>query len=911
MTALRSTFVALVATGLFAGCFGLPRTLTRPNLPDEAAPIEFSPRVEVFDLPNHLTLAVAPEASTNLVLVDVRYPVGAADDPPGKTGLSHFVEHILFTMRDGPGQPTLADRMSTVTLSFNAYTTADETHYSAVALAANLRAVLDIERDRMSADCTRIDDELLEREKDVVIQEINERGGAEAGRFVSALFGADHAYARGVSGGISSVRAFTRDDVCSFITDHYGPNDAVLVVSGAVEPEVVHTAVSNIIGTVEMRARPPRADVGSIEPATVTVELDVDHPTVLIAFPTVAFGNRDVESVRVASEVMRDHLRGSGFPKLRDADMISMTAARSPVLVFALSIEEGGEADLAKLVDAFFEEQKEAEDGVYNKYVRLFVREQQTELLENFEPMQRRALTIADYLTYTNHRAFIGRDLKELEILDARTVSGRLGELERSTARIITVIPGKSDDRPSVRTVLDETTRDHDIDAWREPVDIRDADRALEPPRRPTPPSPTELELPNGLRVVLAPKADYPLVDIRLVVPAGHDHSPSDGAAVPFLAAHLIGMPNLDRYVLRDQVAARNAVSNSSSPFAFVRDDFTTFRVRGAAVDIAAMLWRLQFGLEHGDYDSDDLETVKRILAELADIEDSNESLERELLGSGKGVRSGVLESVARVGIGDLRAFKRDHFHVGGATLIVTGQFDVDPVTDEIRRLFGALEPGERSPETSPDGDQPSDSAAAVSDIGVVDDDATQLRVLFTYRIDRGSFEDGAATRVAQTIVELRARLVRDRLGAAYGVGVSLSSLSDDWLLVVSTNVSLSAAPQTLRELDAELQALRTGTDVRDDFVRARRRVLEELLITSSDSRSIADELEIAVRNELAWDYPNEMLRAVAEVTHDRAKRALADTLQPERATRMLVGPKATVQAAYEALGITDVRWID
>ena len=79
---------------------------------------------------NGLTLFVVPDPYTRLVQFDVRQQVGSREDPPGQSGMAHFVEHLMFQMPvDGPGTPKVMSHMPQHTLFFNAYTAADETHW--------------------------------------------------------------------------------------------------------------------------------------------------------------------------------------------------------------------------------------------------------------------------------------------------------------------------------------------------------------------------------------------------------------------------------------------------------------------------------------------------------------------------------------------------------------------------------------------------------------------------------------------------------------------------------------------------------------------------------------------------------------------------------------------------------------
>src|SRR5215813_4311308 len=79
---------------------------------------------------NGLRFVVMPDPTTPLAEVDVRYEVGSREDPPGKAGLAHLVEHLMFQQRpEGPETKPLMQVLQQVTLNMNAYTESDKTHY--------------------------------------------------------------------------------------------------------------------------------------------------------------------------------------------------------------------------------------------------------------------------------------------------------------------------------------------------------------------------------------------------------------------------------------------------------------------------------------------------------------------------------------------------------------------------------------------------------------------------------------------------------------------------------------------------------------------------------------------------------------------------------------------------------------
>src|ERR1051325_4568014 len=103
---------------------------------------------------NGLRFVIMPDTSTQLVEVDVRYDVGSREDPQGKAGLAHLVEHLMFQTRpDGPETAPLFKTIIDIATEFNAYTNWDTTHYHEMSRSENLDSLLKIEAMRMFYGC--------------------------------------------------------------------------------------------------------------------------------------------------------------------------------------------------------------------------------------------------------------------------------------------------------------------------------------------------------------------------------------------------------------------------------------------------------------------------------------------------------------------------------------------------------------------------------------------------------------------------------------------------------------------------------------------------------------------------------------------------------------------------------------
>jgi zinc protease len=150
-------------------------TLIRPPDPDRRLGVHTEGTT--FDSDRGYQFVVLPEPHANVVRLDVRYPVGSIDDPVGKEGLAHLVEHLLTEVevnRDGTAT-SIDGELARVALSFNAHTTAEATTYEALALPAALDDLIRIEAERITTGCAAIPRELFDREREVVRNELRER----------------------------------------------------------------------------------------------------------------------------------------------------------------------------------------------------------------------------------------------------------------------------------------------------------------------------------------------------------------------------------------------------------------------------------------------------------------------------------------------------------------------------------------------------------------------------------------------------------------------------------------------------------------------------------------------------------------------------------------------------------------
>jgi len=210
------------------------------------------PNVAHFTLANGLEVIVIPDHRTPVITHMVWYRVGAADETPGKTGLAHFLEHLLFKGTEKHPQGEFSQVVATIGGNENAFTSSDYTGYFQRTAREHLKMLMEFESDRMTG--LVLTDDVVKPELQVVLEEQNMRvannPGARLAEQMEAALYLNHPYGRPIIGWRKEIEELTRDDALAFYKRFYTPNNAILVVAGDVTAEEVKKLAEETYGKV-------------------------------------------------------------------------------------------------------------------------------------------------------------------------------------------------------------------------------------------------------------------------------------------------------------------------------------------------------------------------------------------------------------------------------------------------------------------------------------------------------------------------------------------------------------------------------------------------------------------------------------------------------------------------------------
>ena len=203
-------------------------------------------------LDNGMEVVVIEDHRAPVAVHMVWYRTGSADEPPGVSGVAHFLEHLLFKATDDLESGEFSRVVAENGGSDNAFTSYDYTAYHQRVAADRLDLMMEMEADRMND--LRLTPEDIETERQVILEERASRVESEPGSIAqeqmrAALF-LNHRYGQPVIGWRHEMEALDMDDVLGTYDLWYSPNNAILVVAGDVEPEAVIAMAEEHYGAI-------------------------------------------------------------------------------------------------------------------------------------------------------------------------------------------------------------------------------------------------------------------------------------------------------------------------------------------------------------------------------------------------------------------------------------------------------------------------------------------------------------------------------------------------------------------------------------------------------------------------------------------------------------------------------------
>jgi zinc protease len=292
--------------------------------------------LKMVTLDNGLRVYLLPIKGAPVVSTMVAYRVGSADEEKDQTGLSHYLEHLMFkgTAKLVPGD---IDRTTQRNGGRNnAYTSEDMTVYHFDFAADRWKEALAIEADRMRN--IRIDEKHeFEQEKGAVIQELagneDRPWDLEYKTILPLLWPKDSPYSHPVIGKTEHVKGATAEVIKRHYDKWYHPNNAALVVVGGFDPDAALKTIKELFGPIPKGELPPRKKATfypeRAAPVRKEFESKFDAPRMMMGFNTVTVGSDEDAILDIIQDVLSDGKTARLYRKLVEDERVAADVGAS------------------------------------------------------------------------------------------------------------------------------------------------------------------------------------------------------------------------------------------------------------------------------------------------------------------------------------------------------------------------------------------------------------------------------------------------------------------------------------------------------------------------------------------------------------------------------------------------------
>ncbi len=280
-------------TALAALCAGAQRPPMRPanSAPAAAAPPALAVPVDYYRLPNGLKVVISTDSTTPTAVIAVYYNIGFRIEPRNRTGFAHLFEHLMFQGSQNLGKQQFIHLVESNGGVLNGSTRFDFTNYFQIVPSNAVETMLWAEADRMTG--LAIDTANVNNQRDVVKNEVrvnvlNQPYGSFPWIDLPMQANTNWYNAPKIYGDLGDLDAATLDDARDFFRTYYAPNNAGLVITGAVSPTLVKQWVGKYFAPIKSAPQPARPDIAEppqlAERRASRVDALANRPAIAIAY---------------------------------------------------------------------------------------------------------------------------------------------------------------------------------------------------------------------------------------------------------------------------------------------------------------------------------------------------------------------------------------------------------------------------------------------------------------------------------------------------------------------------------------------------------------------------------------------------------------------------------------------------
>jgi zinc protease len=892
----------------------LAQTPARRPAPQAIPEIKY----EKFVLPNGLTLLVHEDRKAPIVAVNLWYHVGSKNEKIGRTGFAHLFEHLMFNGSEHYNDDYFKPLEKVGATDLNGTTNFDRTNYFQNVPTSAIDLVLFLESDRMGHLLGAIDQARLDEQRGVVQNEKRQGENQPYGKAFSTIventYPRGHPYSWSVIGSMEDLSAAALADVQDWFKAYYGPNNAVIVIAGDIDPATARQKVEKYFGAIP--PSPPIAKQDKwIAKMTGThrgmMQDRVPQARITKVWNVPEWGSAEADYLSLVANVLADGKSSRFYKRLVYDDRIA-----TDVQAFVFQKEIGSQffiqarpqpgGDLAAVERAIDEE------------LARFIRDGPTLAELQRVKTQFRA-------NFIRGAERIGGFGGKSDILATNMVyAGNPDHYRTTLTRVANATPAQL--RAAARNWLSDGVYALEIHPFPQlQASGGQVDRSKLPDIAPPPesqfPTIATATLSNGLKVYLAERRTVPLVNFNLMVDAGYAADQQG----------ILGTASLAMNMMDEGTKTRTALQISDALQRLGAQLGTGSNVDMSNVFLSTLKENMDSSLAvfadvvlNPSFPQQDFERLMKL--QLAQIQREKMTPVQMALrvfplllyGSGHAygiplTGSGTEESVSRLKRDDLAAFHRTWFKPNNASLIVVGATTLAEITPKLERLFGSWRPGE----------------VPKKNIGQV---AQQPRSA-VYLIDRPGSEQsiifaGHVAPAKRNPREIALLTMNDILGGSFTSRVNMNLREDKhWSygafsllfdargqrpFIVYAPVQTDKTKESLTEVANELRAIaHTRPVTPEELAKAQANLTLSLPGQWETIGAVGASVQEIVRFDLPHDYYSTFASKVRELQVADLTSAASETIHPDKLVWVVVGDRAKIEPGIRELNLGPLQFLD
>jgi zinc protease len=903
-----------------------------------------------YTLPNGLRVILAEDHSAPVVALNIWYHVGAANDPPHRSGFAHMFEHMMFEGSANIANGQWDKLLESIGANHNAYTANDKTVYWEVAPANQLPRVLWMESDRMAT--LAVTQEAFETQRDVVIEEFNQRvanrpyGAANRRLFTQPLQGYVP-YERSVIGSVEDLNQAVLPELKAFHDQYYRPNNATLVIVGDIEMELTKALVQAYFGDIpagpavtpilDQYPMPPEfpvlntAAASSCQLGTEETLIDpkVEVPRWAATVVAPARGHPDFYALQLLTDILAGG-SSSRFERniIQEGQAASAYVGLSDYLgasiLYVIAQPNSGDSleEMPKLVRAEFDQVIKAGvtqaelDRVKKQNLVNSITSFRESALNSAEWLQDAILTFGDPQAMRTEMAqYQAVTLQDIQRVAQTYLCARPMNIQRVLSEgqeVLSESPGPLSEplaitSPVSPTLSIELAEPAAVELPAGLVTRTEAPQPLPVGQTQLPPF-EQFSLNNGLHVIFVEQHEVPKLQLKLVMGGANAAAPRDKQGVADFVADLLTKGTATRSA--DEIAqaiegAGGSVSASAGLEWISLSANAPVDAADLAFDLVSDMARYATFPEK-EFEVNKTQTLTFLEQDAVNPTSmANRQFGRIAYGDHPYGFPTVPDTVKNLTREDVAQFHQAFFKPNNGLLVVVGDTTLEAIQAQAERVFGDWAKGE-----VPDFlKYPQAQTQDTSVIYLVDRAESEQATIQVGNLginarnpDRYALEVVNAVLGGGSSSRLYTNL-REAKGYTYGIYSRFGRPNDTSTFRVVGDVNQDHAADAVQEILKELQRIRAEPISPPELADAKGQLIGGFALALESPGDFADALATRYLTGVPIDELNDYLQKIEQITADQAQAAAAKYIDSDQPIIVVVGNAQVVKPQLEAIG--------